>query len=166
MTKSGMEFSGELTSTGTSLRKHLKHAKNSVWGETAYFSHTILFLKRKDDQPVGVKQSVTATVQIFWLRSAIALWRPCGDGEKGQREQEQGGGDGAAHPQPQPPPRGGSGPQPPPPGGPGHRRLRPFAIRDCLTCSSSSSPPSHSHSVTFPRFQATFPAKQPSIGFR
>ena len=40
-----------------------------------------------------MKQGITAAVQIFRFRSAVAFWRPGGDGEKGEREQEQGGGD-------------------------------------------------------------------------
>ena len=59
MTKSGMEFKGELTSTGTSLRKHLKHtkssvwekhAKGSIWGETWYFSSRWLTCGREAER--------------------------------------------------------------------------------------------------------------------
>ena len=152
MTKSGMELSGELTSTGTSLRKHLEHPKDRVL--------SILFPKvistRENDQPVGVKQGVTATVEIFWLRCAIALWGPSGDGEKGEGEQEQGGGDGPAHPQ------GGSAAHPQ--DGSGHRL--------CLVCHErwhKHVPSLHASLILFvtsPLFQATFAPKQRSIGFR
>ena len=40
-----------------------------------------------------MKQGITAAVQIFRFRSAVAFWRPGGDGEKGEGEQEQGGRD-------------------------------------------------------------------------
>ena len=97
---------------------------------------------------MGVKQGVTATVEIFWLRCAVALWGPSGDGEKGEGEQEQGGGDGPAHPQ----------------DGSGHSL--------CLICHErwhKHVPSLHASLILFvtsPLFQATFAPKQRSIGFR
>ena len=41
-----------------------------------------------------MKQGITAAVQIFRFRSAVAFWRPGGYGEKGEGEQRKGGGGG------------------------------------------------------------------------
>ena len=48
-------------------------------------------------QPVGMKQGIAASVEIFRLRTAIALWGPGGHGEQGEGEQEEGGGDHHPH---------------------------------------------------------------------
>ena len=96
MTKSGMELRGELTSTGTSFRKHLK---KEIWSEKKVqilYRQVVIkisFRKCCKKRPVCMKQGITAAVQIFRFRSAVAFWRPGGYGEKGEGEQEQGGRD-------------------------------------------------------------------------